>query len=89
MQSRPHQQRRSERLLAESHAAHAYLNCAMEARNDVIVALNLERAFKSFGVISTGIKRGRLDPTLENRILAAHQGLLERLYNVACAVVDP
>jgi hypothetical protein len=89
MPSNARQQSRSERLLAESEAAHAYLNCAIEARNDLIVALNLERAFQSFGVISTGIERGRLDPALENRILAAQQGLLERLYNVACAVVEP
>ncbi len=83
---RPH--RRSERLLAETEAAHAYLNLAMGARDDWGVTLNLEKAFQSFRMINTGIARGRLDPNLEDRILAARQGLQERLYNVAYAVVE-
>jgi hypothetical protein len=89
MPSKPRQQRRSQRLLAESEAAHAYLNLAMEGRDELIVALNLERAVRSFGKISSGIARGRLDPALEERILAAQQGLQERLYNAAYAIVEP
>ena len=81
--------RRSERLLAESAAAHRYLNLASEARDELIVALNLERAFRLFATISSGIAHGRLDPVLEGRILAAQQGLQERLYNVAFAIVEP
>lgn len=88
MPSNPRQLRRSQRLLAESEAAHAYLNLAAEARDDLIVALNFERAFKSFRMISSGIARGRLDPALEERILAAQQGLQERLYNVAYSIAE-
>jgi hypothetical protein len=86
---RKHKQTRSERLLAESEAAHGYLSFAMEARNDLIVSVNVEKAFQSFRIISRGISRGRLDPTLQNQILAAQKGLQERLYNVVCAIQDP
>lgn len=89
MQLKPRPHRRSERLLAETEAAHAYLNLATGARNDLVAMLNLEKAVKSFGVISKGVARGRLDPTLEAQILAAQQGLQERLYNVACTVAEP
>ena len=91
LKSRPHKprpHRRSERILAETEAAHAYLNLALGARDDWGVTLNLEKAFQSFRLINTGIARGRLDPTLEDRILAARQGLQERLYNVAYAVAE-
>ena len=91
MQPNPNfsKQRRSERLLAETEAAHNYLDLAVGARNDLVVMLNLERAFKSFAKISTAIERGRLDPALEDRILAAQQGLQERLYHAAYAVAEP
>jgi hypothetical protein len=89
MQSNPRQQRRSQRLLMETEAAHAYLDVAIEARNDLVGMLNLEKAFHSFRTISTGIARGHLDPTLEEQILVAQQGLQERLYNVTYAVADP
>jgi hypothetical protein len=88
MPSKLLKQRRSERLLAETEAAHAYLNLAIEARNDMVVMLNLEKAFRSFRVISTGIAHGRLDPSCEEQLLAAQHGLQERLYNVAYAVAE-
>ena len=89
MPSKPRHRRRSERLLADAEAAHGYLDCAIGSRNDLIAALNLERAFKSFGMISRRIAREQLDPNLESQLLAAQQGLEERLYNVAYAVVEP
>lgn len=61
----------------------------MGTKNDLVAMLNLEKAFRSFGRITTGIDRGHLDPMLEQQILAAHQGLQERLYNVTYAVADP
>ena len=79
---------RSDRLLAESAAAHVYLDRAIESRNDVVVTLNLERAFQSFRMISRGIARGHLDPELKRRIIAAQLGLQERLYNVCYAVAE-
>ena len=88
MPSNRPRQRRSERILAESEAAHAYLDLALEARNDLVGMLNLERAFRSFGTITRAIARGRLDPTLQAEIVAAQLGLQERLYNVAYAVVE-
>ena len=84
----PRQLRRLERLLAEAKAAHAYLNCAREARNEVISTLNLERACRSYNVISRSIARGHLDPTSEDKLVCAQDGLRERLYNVACAVAE-
>ena len=89
MPSKPRHQRRSERLLADAAATHGYLDRAIGSRNDLIAALNLERAFKSFGMISRRIAREQLDPSLEDQLLAAQQGLEERLYNVAYAVVEP
>jgi hypothetical protein len=89
MRSKSHSQNRAERLLAESMAAHGYLDQAIGARNDMVVMLNLERAFRSFGMISRGIARGHLDPGLETRVAAAQASLQERLYNVAYAVADP
>ena len=89
MLSKRRDQRRSERLLTESEAAHTHLNLVLEARNDLVVALNLERAFELFATLSSDIARGRLDPVLKERILAAQQGLQERLYNAAYAVVEP
>ena len=88
MQPKPYRQRRSERLLAEAEAAHAYLSSASEARNDFITMLNLEKACKSFRLIAAGVARGRLDPKLEGRIVAAQQGLRERLFNVACTLEE-
>jgi hypothetical protein len=88
MPSNVHKQRRSERLLAESEVAHNYLDLAVGARNDLVMILNLEKALESFARISTGIARGRLDPNLEDQILAAQQGLQERLYNAAYAVEE-
>jgi hypothetical protein len=82
-------QLRSEQLLAESAAAHVYLDRAIGARDDIVVTLNLERAFRSFRTISRGVAHGRLDPKLEQRIIAAQLGLHERLYNVAYAVAEP
>ena len=73
----------------ESAAAHVYLDRAIGARDDIVVTLNLERAFRSFRMISRGITRGRLDPKLKHRIIAAQLGLQERLYNVAYAVAEP
>ena len=80
---------RCARLLAETEAAHGYLDIAISGRNDLIVQLNLERALASLRTISRTIAHRRLDPTFEDQVLAARQGLQERLLNVAYVVIEP
>jgi hypothetical protein len=84
----PRSQRTFRRLLAETEAAHGYLDRAVDARNDLIVKLNLEKALASFGAVISGIECEPLEPALAEQVFAAQQGLQERLLNVANAFAD-
>jgi hypothetical protein len=88
MSSSIRSQRTFKRLLAETEAAHGYLDRAVDARNDLIVKLNLEKALASFGTVITGIECEPLEPALAERVFAAQQGLQERILNVASAFAD-